>query len=147
MLRRGFLRDRQGAAAVEFAIVAVPLILLVFGTIEAGRMFWTQQALHEVAISGARCAAVPHPSCRSGGGAVSVAHTVAVVRQDAANKGLIVLQDGVDVDLDAQCSGISGFVRISLRHTFQSAVSGFADSLAIAPVLTASACFPRQPTP
>ena len=142
---RGFLRARDGAAAIEFAIVAVPLILLIFGTIEMGRMFFTQQALQEVAISGARCAAVPHPSCRIDG-VVSADQTVTVVRRAAAIKGLAVSSGDIDVDLNAQCSGISGFVRVSLNYTFQSAVSGLVDSLAIAPVLTASACFPRQPT-
>jgi Flp pilus assembly protein TadG len=37
-------RDQRGASAVEFALVMLPLIYLVFGIIQYGLYFWAMQA-------------------------------------------------------------------------------------------------------
>ena len=42
---RGFLRDRKGATAVEFALVAVPFFWLMCGLAENGLIFYTQSNL------------------------------------------------------------------------------------------------------
>lgn len=56
-LRQG--RDRErGAAAVEFALVAPLLLLLVFGIITYGYMLSFRQAISQGAAEGARAAAV-----------------------------------------------------------------------------------------
>ena len=47
-------RQRRGAAAVEFAVVAPVFVLLVFGMIEFGRMVMVQQMLTNAAREGAR---------------------------------------------------------------------------------------------
>ncbi len=44
-LCRSCRRNRRGAAAVEFAIVAPVFFLLVFGMIEYGRMVMVQQVI------------------------------------------------------------------------------------------------------
>jgi Flp pilus assembly protein TadG len=49
---------QQGAAAVEFAIVLIPLILLVFGIIQFGLAFGRIQGMHASAREGARLAAL-----------------------------------------------------------------------------------------
>ena len=36
---------RSGSVAVEFGLVALPLILLIFGIIEFGNLIWSQQTL------------------------------------------------------------------------------------------------------
>lgn len=46
--------ERRGASAVEFALVAPVLVLLVFGTIEFGRMVMVQQILTNATREGAR---------------------------------------------------------------------------------------------
>lgn len=51
-------RDHGGAAAVEFALVVVPLLYLVFGIISYGYMLSFRQALSQAAAEGARAAAV-----------------------------------------------------------------------------------------
>jgi Flp pilus assembly protein TadG len=51
-------RDQAGAAAVEFALVAPLLLLLVFGVISYGYMLSFRQALSQAAAEGARAAAV-----------------------------------------------------------------------------------------
>lgn len=43
--RRGFLADRRGAAAIEFALLAMPFIMLVMSVIETSISFTAQQVL------------------------------------------------------------------------------------------------------
>ena len=49
-------RDQRAAAAVEFAIVVGPLILLLFGIMECGRALWLLNGLHYSSEEAARCA-------------------------------------------------------------------------------------------
>jgi Flp pilus assembly protein TadG len=51
-------KNERGAALVEFAIVATVFISVMFGVIEFGRLFWTQNALRDAARRGVRYAAV-----------------------------------------------------------------------------------------
>ena len=57
--RRLRRRRRDGAAIVEFAVVAPVLILILFGMIECGRMIMVQQSLATAAREGARAASLP----------------------------------------------------------------------------------------
>lgn len=57
-------RDDSGAAAVEFALVLVPFLLIVFGAIQYGIYFWALQGGSSAAREAARNAAVGQPeSC------------------------------------------------------------------------------------
>lgn len=56
-------RDRDGASAVEFAIILPMLLMLVFGVMEFGRALWTQNALHYSVEQAARCATVDTTTC------------------------------------------------------------------------------------
>jgi Flp pilus assembly protein TadG len=47
---------RRGATTVELAVVAIPLFLLVFATIEFGRAMMSVQSLEEAARAGCRAA-------------------------------------------------------------------------------------------
>lgn len=57
-VRRG--RNERGVAAVEFALVLVPLLTLVFGLIAYGYMLSFRQAISQGAAEGARAAAIWH---------------------------------------------------------------------------------------
>ena len=57
-LRRHRFRNENGAAAVEFALIASILFLFVFGIIEFGRLFSELEVLNSAAREGARVAAV-----------------------------------------------------------------------------------------
>ncbi len=57
MLRRRrahFLRCERGATLLEFAIVALPLFLLIFGIIEIGLIFWAGYELENATAAAAR---------------------------------------------------------------------------------------------
>jgi Flp pilus assembly protein TadG len=51
---RSCRKQRQGAAAVEFALVAIPFFILVLGMIEYGRFVMVQQILTHASREGAR---------------------------------------------------------------------------------------------
>jgi Flp pilus assembly protein TadG len=63
--RRGILRQDDGAAIVEFAIVITLLVMMVFGIVEFGRAYQanaelthaTREGVRELAISGDQAAA------------------------------------------------------------------------------------------
>jgi Flp pilus assembly protein TadG len=52
------VKDQTGAAAVEFAIIASVLFVLVFGIFEFGRIFSELEVMNSAAREGARAAAV-----------------------------------------------------------------------------------------
>lgn len=51
-------RNRQGAAAVEFAIVAPIFFMMIFGMIEFGRVIMVEQVMTNASREGARVAVV-----------------------------------------------------------------------------------------
>lgn len=51
-------RNEDGASAVEFALLVIPLCLILFGIITYSYMFSVRQALTQAAAEGARAAAV-----------------------------------------------------------------------------------------
>ena len=52
------IRRRRGATAVEFAIVAVPLFLFIFASVEFGRTMMATQSMEEAARAGCRLAVI-----------------------------------------------------------------------------------------
>jgi len=59
--RRNRRREERGAAALEFALILVPLMVLVLGIINFGWMLAFRQAMSQAAAEGARAAAVQVP--------------------------------------------------------------------------------------
>lgn len=135
--------DRSGASAIEFAMVAGPLLLMIFGSIEFGRLFWVRQALQETTIAGARCMGVPQTDCSSEG-AYSASQTLDFIQDTARGRGIPLSPDDVTIDRDATCTGISGFSRVEIRYRFDSALPGLLTLLAEGSNLRAQACFPNQ---
>ncbi len=62
-LLRTLWTDRSGATAVEFALIAPLLFMLLFGLVEAGRLVFVQAALHSSLSDAARCAAINPSGC------------------------------------------------------------------------------------
>ena len=40
---------REGATAVEFALITIPFLMIVLGTVEFGRLIWIRQAIEATA--------------------------------------------------------------------------------------------------
>lgn len=57
--------ERNGNAAVEFALLAPVFLLMLLGIVEFGRLFWTQSSLQHAVEAAARCAAINSSTCAS----------------------------------------------------------------------------------
>ena len=58
---RQFARNQAGTSTIEFAIVAMLFLLLTFGLVDFGNMFWQYNSAAKAAQLGARLAAVSDP--------------------------------------------------------------------------------------
>ncbi len=147
LMRRGWTRrfrgDARGATAVEFALVAGPLLMLLFGTIEFGRVMWLRQALEETATVGARCMAIPQPECMSGT-AYDATKARAFITAQAAGWGMVIGPSNLTISRNSTCSGLPGFSTVSLSYTFSSAAPALLQTLGNGPTLTTQVCFPNQ---
>lgn len=138
-------RWRSGSVAFEFALLVVPLLMLMFGVIEYGRLQWTRSALNEVAISGARCAGLAAVSCStatSDGRTYSAEQTSTFIKAEASAWYVVLGSGNITVDGNTSCDGASNLVRVQLSYTFRSPFLAPFQS-ANWPV-NATACFPNQ---
>lgn len=124
--RRGASPGRDdGAVAVEFAMVAVMLILSLYAAVEIARLAWTQSALVFAAQEGARCASVNTTSC------ATPAQITAYAAGRASEAGIVA------GDLTATTAACGHLVTGS--HVFAFVTSGLAPASI---TLKASACLP-----
>lgn len=136
------LTARQGVVAMEFAIIATPLMLLTLGTIEFARLLWTQEALDATAIQTARCIGTLSGSCASGG---TYNSTNATSYAEGVSSGWgVTLADAAFTMTASQTTGAcTGMSQVSITYTFATVVPGLLAMLS-SPSLTALACFPNQ---
>jgi Flp pilus assembly protein TadG len=66
-----FWRDRDGAAAVEFAVTASAFIVMVMGGFYAALIFFVASSMQFAVEAGARCASVNTTVCSSSSSTVS----------------------------------------------------------------------------
>lgn len=147
MMRRvlpAFRRSEAGASAVEFALLLVPLLLLVLGTFEFGRAMWTREALQSLADDGARCMGVQEPDCAPSG-TYSQASTLAYLRNEAGRLAVTLPESAITLAADTTCAGVSGFARVSITYTFRTVVPVLIEPLKSGIALEVSSCFPNQP--
>lgn len=143
-LRRFQLAD-AGAAAVEFAMVLGPLLLLIFGVFEFGRLLWIREALQETATAGARCMGMSASSCAASG-VYSSANTTTYIESAATTWGVTLTGSNITLNNNATCAGVSatnGFSSVTITYTFQSVVPNFVTALSGGTTLTSTACFPN----
>jgi Flp pilus assembly protein TadG len=138
-----FIRDRSGASAVEFALLSLPLLLVLFGTVEFGRIYWTQHVLQDTATAGARCVGVLQSGC-SQNGTYNAANTFTFISGMAASDGITLTGTDINVNNNTTCSGLSGFTTVRISYTFATVLPSFLTALANGPQLSATACFPNQ---
>jgi Flp pilus assembly protein TadG len=53
----------EGSTSIEFAIVALPLVMFIIGLMEFGMAIWTQSAMQFAVEQAARCATVNTTLC------------------------------------------------------------------------------------
>jgi hypothetical protein len=138
-------RAQHGAVLVEFALVAPVFLVLLFGIIEFGRALWMQQALHQTAIAGARCMALPQSACASAPTyAYDATKTMTYIQQVANQWGLSLSSLDIVQNSTANCGGQSGFSEVSAAIIFRSVVPQLLKIRTGGIPLTATACFPNN---
>lgn len=138
-----FVGEDSGASAAEFALVAVPLLLLLVGTIEYGRLLWTQQSMQTLAASTARCMGVLQSECSSGG-TYSADRTRAHLIAQAGALAVPLSAGNIQLDANASCNGVSNFSRVAIDFEFTTVLPRMLLELASGTDLAATACFPNQ---
>jgi Flp pilus assembly protein TadG len=147
MIRSSILRlcrARGGNAAVEFALVLPPFLMLVFGTVEYGRLLWTMQALQETATVGARCMALSQSACAFGG-SYNAANTTSYIQGVAQSWGLTIPGGNISPSYNTTCGGTSGFSTVTIKTTFTSVVPKVVLLPGSGKSLSATACYPDAP--
>jgi Flp pilus assembly protein TadG len=141
----GLWRASGGAAAVEFAAVLGPFLLLIFGVFEFGRLLWVREALQETATAGARCMGMSSTSCASAG-AYNSTNTTTYIEGTATTWGVTLTSTNIALNNNTTCAGVSGpngFSSVTITYTFQSVVPNFVTSLTGGTNLSTTACFPN----
>jgi Flp pilus assembly protein TadG len=129
-------RDCRGAAAVEAAIAIPILLVLIFGVIEVGFMFWTQVSLNFAVEQAARCGAVSQPTSTTCGTNSPATIKSYAVAQAVGIPNLTAANFTVYTNNAAACG--SG-VQVSASYDFTSVVSTLVPySLTI----SATSCYP-----
>ncbi|MBU6497646.1 MAG: pilus assembly protein [Rhodospirillales bacterium] len=142
MLRR-LGADRRATSSLEFVIVAMPMLILSFGTFEFARAAWTSEALQATATQAARCMGVLATDCSSGG-AYSSSNTTSYVTSAAAGWAITVPGSGISLSRTASCAGVSGFSQVTITYTFTSPLAALLAGMTNGIPLQASSCFPNQ---
>lgn len=137
---RNLFRERSGASAVEFALVAPIFLLMLFGMIEFARLFWTTHALHETAIATARCMGIPQLECEAGG-VYSSENAVAFATSKAAGWLIKIDPTAVVLDRNSNCNGLEGLSKARIDYRFNTVVPNLLTSLAGGTQLNAEACY------
>ena len=88
----GLLRRQEGASAVEFALIAPLLFMLVFGIIYFGMAFMKMQTMRSAVREGGRAAAVGAPS-------------VSEVQAKAQGASLGAIPNAGDIAVSRLCDG------------------------------------------
>lgn len=133
---RAFLRDPRGAVAIEFAAIALPLMLMLIGTIEISRYTWTRLALQDAASTGARCLGLRLAPCFVDD-AMDQQATIIFVNNQAAQWGIGLDSDTVTPEASSDCHSVAVFARIGIRHRFTSVFLVLSDTW-----IEVDACFP-----
>jgi Flp pilus assembly protein TadG len=137
------VRAREATTAVEFAICALAMMLIVVGFVEFGRLVWSFEVLQEVAAEGARCMGLGASSCASAG-AYSSANTRTYVVNLASSRGVVITAAAVSLNNAAICGGAGGFSQVSINYDFTTVAPALVTSLANGFTVPASACFPNH---
>ena len=83
----------RGAAAVEFALILFPLMLIVFGIINYGDLLSVRQSVSQAASEGARAAAVEIDPAQRGSAAAAARDAALKAQGQTCNAGCQVVVD------------------------------------------------------
>ena len=106
-------RRLGGMAMVEFVLILPALLVILFGILEFGVLFFQWQTLSNAAREGAREAIVFRKNCDAGTVQTLIEQTVI----DYANSAHISVAAG-DIDITGPCTGSGQPLRVEVSHDF-----------------------------
>ena len=115
----------RGSVAVEYGIILPAFVILIFGLIDTGRLFWAQTTLDRAVEAAARCGAVDTIACG----------TAVKVRDYAVAEAYGLTIASSDFTVAAQACG----VKVTAEYPFTLVIPWIATG---AVTLKASACYP-----
>jgi Flp pilus assembly protein TadG len=126
------LADRRGTTIVEFALVALAFLALIFGIVEFSRVLWTLNGLHLAVQQAARWAAVKGKSCSESDG------TTESFAADVAGIGI-----GPSA-FALSCCDIGSKSNSGNKVVANYTIHLFVPYIQMSPRLVASDCYPRN---
>ena len=106
-------RRRRGMAMLEFVLILPALLMILFGILEFGVLFFQWQTLSNAAREGAREAIVFRKNCDAGIVQTLIEQTV-IDYASAAN----VAVTASDIDITGPCTGTGQPLRVEVSHDF-----------------------------
>jgi Flp pilus assembly protein TadG len=145
-----FFKNNRGATAVEFALVALPVMAFIIGIMQFGWIVWVDNLLHISVDTASRCGAIGSttspcdgPGPINGGltaNMVTTAKTIFEIVPPLTNPTKVSFTDNLNCSVDAgtglQGSGLVGTYQISI---------GLGPKFAMHLTLTAQSCYPTVP--
>lgn len=113
-------KDRRGATAVEFAIVAIPVFLFVFGIFEFGRLVMVKDLMREASREAARLASVNTNVTGSHANDMTAAEIENKVRGLVTGSGL----DELSIQFSHVDDPTSGWKNATMQHQIAVTVTG-----------------------
>jgi len=136
-----FSGDAAGSTALQFALVSLPLFLLLLGIIESSLLYWSWQALEGAAIDAGRCAGLNAPSCGNPTTSVTATQTYAVSAAHMRGLGTVTTANVTVLTGPAAqtaCGSTTATV-VSVQITYKYPMIAF---VPLPSNLTAASCFP-----
>lgn len=108
---KSFLRNANGAASIEFAMVAVPLFFLIIGTVEVGRYYGIRNNLEYAADTAQRMYALEgmHPK-------VSDSSVLDRIKPIIENRFFVGLNEKLTIEIKTKKQGGTGHRTLELVY-------------------------------
>jgi Flp pilus assembly protein TadG len=128
MTRTSTPHRARGSVAVEYGLILPPLLFMVLGIMDVGRLLWTYTTLYRASEAAARCGAIASAACATASSTQSYAVTQAY---------------GLTVTTAAFAVGTAGCgVQVTATLPFTFVIPKFFDSTLGTITLSTTACYP-----
>ena len=134
-----FLKNNHGAAVVEFALVALPVFVFIFGIMQTAYIVWVDNLLHVAVDTASRCGAINSTTAPCQGSTGMIQTATRAFQPLTATARTFTMNSGCSTDggTGLQGSGVTGTYNISI---------GWIKALQVNLTVTAESCYPTIPT-
>jgi Flp pilus assembly protein TadG len=133
------MKRQSGAVVVEFALVLVILLLMVFGLIELGRVLFKWNSAAEATRIGARTAAIVEVN--DDAAVIAAMNTVMQGELNTSNVTVDYSIDGVNFGRGTCVRGTCQFVRVRMAYEYRPVLVFFQPAISLLPEAIATPSF------